>query len=222
MQHVGRRERLERRVAALPTRAQSVGDAAEVLLHRRVLQMRRKQPEAPFEDVRRSADAGVGEERRGQSRSAPRSRSAGTWSACRPPSTRAGPPRSCRPCPQPRRAAARRGRESCRCLRRCQTVRRGRSDESRGDGTGPMTRCRRGTRSRWRPQSRESGRGPSPCAVPASASAAATAGLLMCTIDSLCVSSYSSACDSEALANAAVGAARASPVPKIRDGPPAT
>ena len=29
----------------------------------------------------------------------------------------------------------------------------------------------------------------------------------MCTIDSLCVSSYSSACDSAALANAAVGAA---------------
>jgi hypothetical protein len=46
---------------------ESIGDAAEVLLNRRVLQMRRKQPEAPFEDVRRSADASVGEERSGQS-----------------------------------------------------------------------------------------------------------------------------------------------------------
>ena len=43
--------------------------------------------------------------------------------------------------------------------------------------------------------------------VSASASAAATDGLLMCTIDSLCVSSNSSACANEALAKAANGAA---------------
>src|SRR5687767_3911048 len=46
--------------------AQSIGDVAEVPLNRRVLQMRGKQPEAPFEYLRRPADAGVGEERSGQ------------------------------------------------------------------------------------------------------------------------------------------------------------
>src|SRR4030095_2450792 len=54
--------------------------------------------------------------------------------------------------------------------------------------------------------------------VSASASDAATAGLLMCTIDSLCVSSYSSACDNAALANAAVGAPTACDVPRIGAG----
>ena len=55
--------------------------------------------------------------------------------------------------------------------------------------------------------------------VSASASAAATDGLLMWTIDSLCVSSNSSACANEALANAANGAAVRSPEPHTRLGP---
>ncbi len=55
--------------------------------------------------------------------------------------------------------------------------------------------------------------------VPASASAAATDGLLMCTIDSLCVSSYSSACENAPFANAAIVTFNESPVPKTRHGP---
>ena len=50
--------------------------------------------------------------------------------------------------------------------------------------------------------------------VSASASAAATDGLLMCTIDSLCVSSNSSACGNDALANAACVRPTLSPLPE--------
>ena len=53
------------------------------------------------------------------------------------------------------------------------------------------------------------------------ASAAATDGLLMCTIDSLCVSSYSSACENAPFANAAIVTFTRSPVPKTRHGPAA-
>src|SRR5215813_3519908 len=56
--------------------------------------------------------------------------------------------------------------------------------------------------------------------VSAMAHAAATDGLLMWTIDSLCVSSYSSACENAPLANAAIVTPTASPVPRIRAGPP--
>ena len=52
-----------------------------------------------------------------------------------------------------------------------------------------------------------------------SARAAATAGLLMCTIDSLCVSSYSSAWAHDPFANAAVVTPTRSPPPKMRQGP---
>ena len=52
-----------------------------------------------------------------------------------------------------------------------------------------------------------------------SANAAATAGLLMWTIDSLCVSSYSSACESAPLANAAEVTPTRSPKPRMRQGP---
>ena len=65
MQDVRRGERLERRVPALPMRAQAVGDATEVLRNRGILQVRRKEPEASFEDLRRPGDAGAGEERGG-------------------------------------------------------------------------------------------------------------------------------------------------------------
>src|SRR5215813_11412341 len=51
------------------------------------------------------------------------------------------------------------------------------------------------------------------------ASAAETDGLLMCTIDSLCVSSYSSACENAPFANAAMVTLRESPVPSTRHGP---
>ena len=51
------------------------------------------------------------------------------------------------------------------------------------------------------------------------ASAAATLGLLMWTIDSLCVSSYSSAWARAALAKAAMPTPTGSPVPTIRQGP---
>ncbi len=51
------------------------------------------------------------------------------------------------------------------------------------------------------------------------ASAAATAGLLMCTIDSLCVSSYSRACERAPLANAAEVTPTRSPKPRMRHGP---
>ena len=52
-----------------------------------------------------------------------------------------------------------------------------------------------------------------------SASVAATDGLLMCTIDSLCVSSNSSACGNEAFANAALVTPTRSPLPRMRQGP---
>ena len=65
-------------------------------------------------------------------------------------------------------------------------------------------RCRRGTPPRYRWRWPYAARGPITGAVSASASEAATAGLLMCTIDSLCVSSYSSACENVPLARAAL------------------
>ena len=67
-------------------------------------------------------------------------------------------------------------------------------------------------RQRWR-------RGPTGPRSRHSASAAATDGLLMCTIDSLCVSSYSSAWPNAALANAAAPTPTRSPVPSTRQGP---
>ena len=53
----------------------------------------------------------------------------------------------------------------------------------------------------------------------AMASAAETDGLLMCTTDSLCVSSYSSACENAPFANAAIVTLSESPLPSTRHGP---
>ena len=114
VQHVRGRKRLERRVAAVPARAEAVGDAIEVLRHRRVLQVRREQPEAALE-ARAAGPRGarLREQRRARCRSAPRTPSAGTSTACRPPSTRAGRRPCCRRCPRPTSAPARRGPAAC-------------------------------------------------------------------------------------------------------------
>src|SRR6059036_965678 len=58
MQHVRRRIRFERRVPALPPRAEAVDDPIEVARRARILQMRREQPESALEDFRWSSRAG--------------------------------------------------------------------------------------------------------------------------------------------------------------------
>src|SRR5256885_15118529 len=60
---------------------------------------------------------------------------------------------------------------------------------------------------------------PSMFVMSATASAAETDGLLMWTIDSLCVSSYSSACENAPFANAAIVTFSESRVPSTRHGP---
>ena len=93
--------------------------------------------------------------------------------------------------------------------RRCRTARRARWGETRAGGTGPgTTEPTRQAISLAIAMARIRSR-PLTARVSASASAVATAGLLMCTIDSLCVSSNSSACANAALANAAAPTATA-------------
>ena len=102
---------------------------------------------------------------------------------------------------------------------RRRTARTARWDESRAGGIARARRCRRGRRLRCRARWPRSDRAPDTGRVSASASAAATAGLLMCTIDSLWVSSYSSAWGTRRWRTPPSRRRRCSPEPNTRQGP---
>ena len=184
-----------------------------------VLQVRREQPEPAFEHLRRSGHAAARQERR---RDAALRRPAGVQElrvrAVHPAfenarGEAAADARRLRHLPRRRVRAAGPPGTSRR------TARTVPSDESRAGETAPARRCRRGTRSRCRRRSRRSRSRPEIGRRLRQRERGGDRGLLMCTIDSLCVSSYSSACENEPLANAAVVTPTRSPPPKMRHGP---
>ena len=65
MQHVRRRKRLERRVAAVPAHAETLGETRELSRRRRILQMRRKQPPPALKHFGRSGCPRAREKRGG-------------------------------------------------------------------------------------------------------------------------------------------------------------
>ena len=107
-------------------------------------------PKRPSKTRGRPGGAGLRQQRRGHAvlRREPRVQELRT--ACRRPSIRAAPRRSCRRCRPPTPSAPASRPRSLPARRRCRTARTVRWDESRADGTARAPRCRRGRRSRCR------------------------------------------------------------------------
>ena len=213
-------EGLERRVAALPVRPRPSMSAAEVRRRIGVLQVRREEAEASLEDLHRAGRAGARQV--GGDDSALR-RPPGVQKlrvACRPPSTRGCPAAKLPQMPAARAVAvgvqteqparqigrAERAEESGRMKAALVELTGRHAADAAGDLVADGDRG-------------DEARVPTPAVISASASADATDGLLMCTIDSLCVSSYSSACEKVPLASAARVTPTRSPVPRMRARP---
>ena len=219
MQHVRRGKRLEGRVAALPLRPETVDDALEALRRRRILQVRREQTRS----VPRRSSAG------------PVTPAAANMAADRPlcaaqpecrnfvsvPSTQHSRTPAAK-LPHVPAAYASACASSPSSFPAPYAMPNGENNPvgwkpRRWNWPGATTPTRQAI-SFEIAMARIASR-PVTARVSDSASVAATDGLLMCTIDSLCVSSNSSACGNEALANAALVTPTRSPLPRMRHGP---